>query len=227
GIQVKRLRLLPEHNRSLFWRFLNSLLFAFSIFFHLLLKGNRYDVVQVATTPPIMSALAVTFASKIRRFKFLYHCQDIYPDITTIGNENDSEGWTFRFMFFLDKFIMRSAWKKVVLSDDMMQHIVKKRKLETVKVGVINNFEFNMKEPDHDPSTKIPESLKELMSSDKRKIIFAGNLGYFQNLEIVFQVVDRIIKRMDVSFIVVGDGVRREELEQKFKSQDIVFTGFL
>lgn len=227
GIQVRRLRLLPEHNRSLFWRFLNSLLFAFSVFFHLLLKGNRYDVVQVATTPPIMSALAVTFASKIRRFKFLYHCQDIYPDITTIGNENDSEGWTFRFMFFLDKFIMRSAWKIVVLSDDMKQHIVQKRKLEPGKVEVINNFDFNRVKSDKGSRAELPESLKYIIEAKERTIIFAGNLGYFQNLDLVFKAVSSIVAKNNITFLIVGDGVKKKELEEKYSHRRIVFTGFL
>lgn len=227
GINVKRLKLLPEHNRSFLWRLINSSLFAFSVFFHLLFRGSRYHVVQVATTPPIMSALAVALTSKIRGIRFVYHCQDIYPDITTAGKEDGSKSLAFKLMCALDKFIMRCAWKIVVLSGDMKQHLVQTRQMQSTKIEIINNFDFNRRNNSTGLGSEMPTSLMPIINTNRRKIIFAGNLGLFQNLDLVFKTIDQVVTTNNVTFIVVGDGVKKEELEKRYKSEQIVFTGFL
>jgi glycosyltransferase involved in cell wall biosynthesis len=225
GLQIRRLALLPEYNRLFFVRAINSICFGLCIFFHLIFKGKNYDVIQVATTPPIIPALAVTLAAKYRKIRVVYHCQDIYPDITKISQSGDKHNFFYTLLHRLDSYIMNNTWRIIVLSEDMKRHIVDTRRIGGAKVKSINNFDFNRNDNSKDES--FSPFLDAIIRRDNKKIIYAGNLGYFQNLDLIFEVINSIIEHDEFTFIVVGEGVRKKELQEKYTNKNIVYTGFL
>lgn len=227
NVSIKRLKLFKEKGRELSIRIINSLLFTFYVFFNLLLKGGKYNYVQVATTPPVLVALAVALASKIRGFKVVYHCQDIYPEIIYFnGKPNKIKDLVLSVLKALDVFIMKSANKIVVLSEDMKTLLIQKRNIKADKIYVINNFIFERKEKKNE-NHEIPDSIKEVLKEGKKIMVFAGNLGTFQNLDLLFEIVENVLKKTESVFLVIGEGVNKQSLQNKFKNENIHFVGYL
>lgn len=227
NVSIKRLGLLKEKGRKLSLRIINSLLFTLYVFFSLLFKGRKYDYVQVATTPPVLVALAVTLASKLSSFKVVYHCQDIYPEIIYFNKRPGKlKHIILSVLKGLDKFIMRSAYRIVVLSEDMKTLLSQKRNIDADKIRVINNFIFERVEKStHE--VEVPKHVQNILDNNKQVMVFAGNLGTFQNLDVLFEAVKEVINKTNAVFLVIGEGVNKKALEEKYVSDKIHFVGYL
>ncbi len=224
NVEIRRVSLLPEFGRKMSLRFLNSLLFGLKIFFHIIRHGrSKYDVVQVATTPPIISALAVALASELKGLKFVYHCQDIYPDITLIDKDDNKFNGYKKALWKIDKWIMLKASKIVVLSTDMKNHLHQSRSIDLKKIEIINNFEFN----ETKPSDSIPFIVEQILKEKKPILVFAGNIGVFQQLDKICEAVNLAQRKIKFTFLVIGEGIKRNEFEKKYGNENIIFTGFM
>lgn len=58
-------------------------------------------------------------------------------------------------------------------------------------------------------------------------MVFAGNLGTFQNLDLLFEIVENVLKKTESVFLVIGEGVNKQSLQNKFKNENIHFVGYL
>lgn len=188
--------------------FANMLLFTLRVFVFILF-GNKYDFIMISTSPPVMAGFAVSLASRIRRSRYLYHCMDIHPEIGRISGEFRQPA-LFSFLRRLDALTCKYAARVVVLSKDMEQAIRARGHGQDARVSVINNFSI----PDFDDKKYIvpPEFAK---SSNKFRIIFAGNIGRFQGLESFVDAMKELGGRQDVEFVFMGSGKALAHLRQR------------
>ena len=223
GVRVKRLRLLAGARSSGLLLSLNKALFPARAFFHTLIRfaaGERQDIIIAATMPPVANGFFAYLAAKITGAKFIYHMQDIYPEIASVSGIWSNKSLLYRLLLRADKWIAKKADRVIVLSDDMAKSISLRD--EKIKLTVINNFALD------DFDSDLIES-KQLEKSDRTRLIFAGNIGRFQALE---QIVDAFKSLNYSSFNAelhfVGDGVRKKSLEALSEDCDrIIFHGQL
>ena len=198
GPKVSSLKLGSEKELSLFRKAINAIYYSLWLLIRLL--KDKPDVVMIATTPPVLSAFIVRVAAKIKRFRYVYHCQDIHPEAMCL-NGNISKGLVYRCLRRIDKGNVDKAWKVITLSQDM-KNTFEKRGCNVDHIHVINNFIF-----------KSQAFESEAPSKDKVTFLFAGSLGRLQNLEKLIESLVRFKRRSDVEFIFMGDGVLRNKLE--------------
>ena len=79
GVQISRAPLLKESKSKPVGRLLNLVLFAAQVF--LKVARGDFDAVMAATTPPVFVAFAARCGAKLKGAKFVYHMQDIYPEV--------------------------------------------------------------------------------------------------------------------------------------------------
>ena len=116
GVNIRRVRLFKERGVGLI-KAINAGLFVISAFL-ILLFGKKRDLIWTATIPPVLQAFAMMIVSKIRGSKFLYHMQDIYPEIATVSG-HISKLFPVKLFRWLDCITQRQSEAIVVLSDDM------------------------------------------------------------------------------------------------------------
>lgn len=191
-----------ERRASVLRKALNAVWFAFWVVFQLVSKRHR--VVMVATTPPVIIAFVVSLISKLKKFKVVYHCQDIHPESLRVNGSLKSK-WLYKVLFWMDSYVVRNAWKVIVLSKDMEKTLVR-RGLSGNNISVINNFIFQALV--ESPLTKRKESER-----GKVKFIFAGSLGRFQNLDNLISGIASFRDRKDVEFLFLGDGPLKSRIE--------------
>lgn len=214
GMNIRRLYLLNERNRNIILRLINTVLFAVRVFFRVLFSSA--DVVMIASTPPVIMAFVVRVASRLSRKKYIYHCQDIHPEASVIG-EIVTKGWFYKLLRKIDKDNVSFASATVVLSKDMEQTLVA-RGINRNNIHVTNNFIFE----------KIEITNNILTSEESLKVLFAGNLGYLQNLEQVVQVAHRL-SHLPIKFVFMGEGVFKSKLVEAAKGledKSVFFIGY-
>lgn len=223
GFEVRRVGLFPETKTNFVARVLNLGLFMLRVFAHVTLRRRRYDVVMCATTPPVMVAWAAGLAAKLRGSRLIYHCQDIHPELLNLAGLM-GPGLGYRFLRGRDIRTMNRASRVVVLSNDMRDTVERRGINDLSKVRIINNFTvptFSDNVP-----VEVPESVTD---ASRFRVVFAGNLGYFQGLEAVIDAAKRLGDRADIEFVFLGDGAAKQDLIERAGSlvgKTVHFFGF-
>lgn len=200
GFSVVRLPLLPERGAGLV-RIINSGLFLLFSFVYLLF-ARRFDLIWTATMPPVLQGALLRLVARLRGAAFLYHMQDIYPEIG-MANDVIKPGRMSRWMKRLDMSTIRRSQSVVVLSEDM-KDALRDRGLPVDNVSVINNY--SLVDADTFPAGK-PAADRAV-----KRFVFAGNIGRFQNLNALVDAFGRI--GSDVATLeLLGDGRLKPELQ--------------
>ena len=200
NIDIHTLKLGSEKQHGIIRKSFNAVYYGVWVFFSLIF--HRSDVVMVATTPPIVIAALVRWASYFRKFKYVYHCQDIHPEAMLL-NSNIQKGFLYNLLLKIDSRNIDHAWRVITLSEDM-KNTFRKRGCRTEHIYIINNFAFEKAEPREDNDN----------SKNHVRFLFAGSLGRFQNLDMLMQALVNFRKRSDVEFVFMGDGILRDRMEE-------------
>lgn len=208
-LNIKRLTMFKENGRSVIFRLINMFYFSLRAFFYIALS-SRHNVVMVSTAPPILLAFFVALAAKLTDKKFIYHCMDIHPEIGRISGEF-SNVFLFKLLLSLDSLTCKWASRIVVLSGDMQDSILQRPGLDGLKnIDVIANFDIS-NEVSH---VEVPKELKKI--DTKFRILFAGNIGRFQNLSSLLNVLDYLNEYPEIEIVFMGEGAEKNALIEKY-----------
>lgn len=153
--------------------------------------------IYISTDPPIIVPFIVALYSKLYRAKYVYHLQDIHPEITSIHLN--------KFRIFepvlkcLDNFSLRNSSRVIVLSEQMKKSLMKRSdKLDNIVVI------------DNPAVTEVDEITEKKIGS----IIYCGNAGRLQRIPLLISSIRRYLSSGGaLSFEFVGGGVYKEQLE--------------
>lgn len=183
-------------------KLLNFIWFPFIVFWFVLL-GKKYTAVTVSTAPPVLLAFLVALACKIRNIKLVYHCMDIHPEIGEISGEFKNH-MVYSILLWMDRFTCRTATKLIVLSEDMRMSLLNRDANLASKIEIINNYDLNSSgEQEQDFFDK---------NDGKKRIIFAGNIGRFQNLDNFVLALKNNPRLENFELIFVGEGAALKRL---------------
>ncbi len=204
GVDIRRVRLLPERKRWRVARAINALYFSLRTVLHAVV-GRRYDLVIANTQPPVLMGCALRLICLLKGTPYIYHCQDLHPESAALAGDL-KRGWLYRLLALCDSAACRRARRVVVLSQDMADAL-KARGLPTTNVSVINNPPLEI---DTAARPALPPPLDEPV--DCARFLFAGNIGRFQGLERLVAAARLVAGRVPFQLIFMGEGVARREL---------------
>lgn len=208
GYQIYRLNLIPENRCGSIVKVINMFLFGIRVVQHVL-KHRKFDVVMISTSPPVLAGFAARISAKLSGAKLLYHCMDIHPEIGRISGDFSNK-YLFHFLQFTDSKTCREAERVIVLSEDMKNAILDRKGNEAIKIETIQNFSLDDK----------TDTSKELSSEFAKRegvfrLIFAGNIGRFQGLDLLVDVFLELKNHENIELFFLGDGKMKSTLEKK------------
>ena len=219
GIAVTRLALYPSHDSRVLPRIVNYLSFFVSAFLYLTFVARRADILY-AYHPPLTVGLAAAIAKLFRRTPTVLDVQDMWPDtLSATGMLNSS--MLLRIVGAVCRWVYRGVTHIVVLSPGFKQ-ILKDRGVPSEKITVIYNW------ADEGAIVAASNIRPVLMSSnDKFRLLFAGNLGLAQNLDVVLDAAKIVATVTDkIDFCFLGDGVDASRISQRANDEKISCVQF-
>ena len=83
--QVKIIRgpVFGSERSNIFIRLMNSLAYCIGLFF--IIIKTRPDLVTAATFPPVFAAWSASLAARLVKAKFVYHLQDVHPEVSVVS----------------------------------------------------------------------------------------------------------------------------------------------
>jgi colanic acid biosynthesis glycosyl transferase WcaI len=186
------------------------------------LRIPRPDVVVAMTDPPIIG-LAALLAAHRGAARFVFLCQDIFPEVATLVEDFRNE----RVDGALDRigrFLVQHADATIALGETMKRRLVDGKGGDPSKIVVIHNWADCTALA---PGPKDNPFARAYGLSDRFVVMHAGNLGLAQNLEVALDAADRLHTCNDVRFVMIGDGSRRQTLEERARARGLDNVMFL
>ncbi len=181
-----------------------------------LLERGRPDAVMVMS-PPLPLGLAGWIAAISRRAPFVFNIQDVFPDIAVeLGAITDRR--VIAAASWLERFLYRRSDAVTVLSEDLRDNVrAKLGRHRPDRVHVIPNFvdTERIAPQDHDNSYRAEYGL-----SGSTVVMYAGNVGLSQSLDLVVEAARRHQGRSDVVFVINGGGSALDELRRTAEGLD-------
>lgn len=208
-VEVHRFRMYQEGRNP----FLRALRYFFVSLFQLWngLRAKNIDLVYVASTPPTQGALAA-IVKKLKHVPFVYNLQDIFPDSLVGTGLAKKGGLLWKIGRVIENFTYRNADKIIVISEDFKRNIMAKgvpeEKIEVIYNWVDENAIVPVKEEDNDLFEEFG------ISRDKFRVVYAGNLGNAQNIEMIVEAARRLKGNAQIEFVIFGKGGLEDDIKQ-------------
>jgi colanic acid biosynthesis glycosyl transferase WcaI len=168
----------------------------------------RPDAVMVMS-PPLPLGLAGWAAAVPRGVPFVFNVQDVFPDVAVeLGAITDPR--VIAAASAVERFLYRRADAVTVLSEDLRDNVARKLgRHRPERVRVIPNF------VDTERIRPLPAEnpyRREHGLEGRTVVMYAGNVGMSQSLDLLVEAARRFRHREDVVFVVNGGGSAREPL---------------
>lgn len=161
----------------------------------------------------------VFYAKHILRCPILYNEQDIFPENAYFAGILSESSMVYKVAHALQKYAYKNATALGTISDDMKSTIVTRYSIPADKVQVIYNWGHEElkahSEQDNVFLKKYPKKPGEF------RVVYAGNLGKMQNVELILETAALMKDDQDVSFYIVGGGVNEEQLKTFAKEKEL------
>ncbi len=221
GVRIVRARGTRLARRGFLGRFANYVTY-FLVAFWVSLRLPRADIVVALTDPPIIGLVA-WMTSKRMGARFVFLCQDIFPEVATLLEDFRSETVN-AILQQVNCFLVKRADRIVALGDTMKGRLVEGKNADPSKVSVIHNWADTEA---ISPAPKDNEFSRAHGLADKFVVMHSGNIGLSQNLDCLIEAASIIVSERDVVFLIVGDGVRREALQSEVARRELDNVVFL
>ena len=213
NVKIIRKTLWGFDSDSIFHRLCNSILFLCHLVIHVI-ASPRYGVIVMSTVPQVFGPFVAALLARCSGARFIYHCQDIHPEVAVFGGLLTSKLICW-LLLHIDNITIALAHKVVVVSDDMKLTLIARGPIREHKIIVISNFEL----PDFSGQEKSFLSLAP--KRNKFRLLFAGNVGKFQKLDLIIDAMSKIGPRSDIELFILGDGQAKQALQEKVKQYNL------
>ena len=194
------------------FRLINMLTLSASIFFKALFNFKTGDRILVVTTPPslpFITALAALFRGAA--YTLLIH--DNYPEILIAVEKAKADSLLVKTLGFFNRWLYKYASKIIVVGRDMKELVEEKTSGLDIPIATIPNWaELETVEPKPRAENKL---LQELNLSAKFVFLYAGNMGYPNDLESILWCAEKLQDDERFHFVFLGAGVKRKWLERE------------
>lgn len=176
------------------------------------------DLIYLVSTPPIQGVLG-GILKKIKKVPFVYNLQDIFPDSLVGTGLAKKDGILWKIGRVIENFTYRNADKIIVISEDFKRNIMAKGVPEE-KIEVIYNW------VDEKAVQPIERKNNDLFielgfSEEFFYVVYAGNLGNAQNVEILIDAAQELKYISDLKFVIFGTGGYEVEYKERTKSLNL------
>lgn len=213
GINIIRIPLIPRGEKSISL-ILNYISFVISGFIWSIFTNIKFDKVFIFEVSPMTQALPAIWYSRRRKIPAIIYVQDLWPEnveiVAGIHNRYLITGIN-KMVDYIYKYC-----SKILVSSPSFKKNIETRGIKEGNVIYWPQYAEKFYHPE------IKEELFDLKEDNIFKIVYTGNIGYAQGLDILPKVAV-ILKQMfiNIKFIIIGNGRYIEEFEKEIKKYKV------
>ena len=176
------------------------------------------DFIFTGSGPP-SQGVVVALAKKISGKKVVYNLQDIFPDSLVTSGICDENSVLMKIGYAMEKFTYKNVDLIITVSDDMEENI-RRKGVPLEKIKVVRNW------IDTDKVFPI-EREKDLVfdklgiTREKFLVVYAGNIGKVQGVDVIVRAAEKLKENVDIQFIIIGNGSEEEEIKNMILKKEL------
>ena len=154
----------------------------------------------------------MTYAVKhiIPNARLTYNVQDIFPENAAyIGS---AKGIVYKILSAEQRYAYRHADQIITISEDMKELLIEKG-ADSQKTEVVYNWSYT--DSLYRYEDVYSEKIAKFLSTGKFNVVYAGNIGAMQNVDVVVETAKLMQDEEDVHFHIFGDGMYKERLQHE------------
>lgn len=187
-------------------------------------KIEDVDVVYCISTPPTQGVVAAKVTKYLKKKKsvvrFIYNVQDLFPQSLVNTRLSKEKSLFWKIGLAISKYSYKSADRIITLSDHFKDNICEIG-VPKSKISVISNWiDLKMVKPVDRANNPLIEKFN--LNRDSFIVVYAGNFGVSQGVEMLYDVCERLIEYRDISFVFFGSGALFDQMKNKLQDLDNV-----
>lgn len=199
------------------WRLaLNYLSFIISglVFAPWMLRKKKFDVIFIYGVSPILQAIPGIFLGRLKSCPVILWVQDLWPESLSATN-NIQNLMVLDVVKQVVSFIYRQV-DLILAQSPAFVELIRPMAATTPIIYYPNSVDDSFSAP---PIFEAPEveGLEEGFS-----IMFAGNIGAAQCVNVIIEAASLLKAYSDIHFVVVGDGSSRDEMLEAASQRQLV-----
>ena len=157
---------------------------------------------------------------KTLQSQIVFNVQDIFPNNLYELKKGRINTVLYGFLLSLQKKGYYLSDKIITISDDMKETLVSIG-VEKEKINVIYNWSYS----DSVINTKKQDNIfyKSHFSNETFNVVYAGNVGVVQNVEIILRASRVLEFNQAIHFYIIGNGSKKDFLIKKYKNENVTF----
>ncbi len=168
------------------------------------------DVIVSLTDPPILG-LAALMAARRAGARFVFLCEDIFPEVASLLEDFHNTAVN-RTLDRVNRYLLREADAVIALGERMKGRLIEEKGADPSRVHVIHNWADCQAIT---PGPKDNAFARAHGLADRFVLMHSGNVGLSQNLDLLVEAAARLQSRDRLVIAVVGDGARRQTLQDE------------
>ena len=180
---------------------------------------DKYDVAFIDSTPPIQG-LKLPIVRLFRKCPVVYNAQDLFPDTLSGTGLAKKGGLLWKIGSWVARVTFNNTDKIIAISEDIKRTLVEEKGIPADKVVVVYNW------VDSDAVVPIAKEENPLfeefgLNREKFHVVYAGNLGNAQNINIVVDAAARLRDNENVEFVVFGSGGLESDIRARIETEGL------
>ena len=174
---------------------------------------SDYDVIFLDSTPPIQG-LKIPFVRLFRKRPVIHNVQDLFPDSLSGTGLAKKGGFLWKIGTWVSKVTLSNSDKIICISEDIKNNLVKEKGVPEDKIEVVYNWV--------DENAVVPVAKEDNplfdefgISCDKFHVVYAGNLGNAQNIDVIIDAANVLKEENNVEFLIFGTGGLKDQFVAK------------
>lgn len=180
---------------------------------------DKYDVAFIDSTPPIQG-LKLPLVKLLKKCPVVYNCQDLFPDSLSGTGLAKKGGLLWKIGSWVSNVTFNNSDKIICISEDIKRTLVEEKGVPEEKIEVVYNW---VDENAVVPVAKEDNPLFEEFGINREKfyVVYAGNMGNAQNIDVIVDAAKELNGRKDMEFLIFGTGGLKEQFVEKVKNYGI------
>ena len=149
--------------------------------------------------------------------KIIYNVQDVYPQDVFYAGKIGRNNPAYIAMRVVQRYAYRHADEIITISEDMKDLIVAEG-ADAARTMVIYNWSYRDSLFEQE---EISPEVSKLFDQSLFNVVYAGNIGLFQNVDVVVDAAADLKQHKDIQFHIFGDGLYKEKLRERAERENI------
>jgi len=225
GVAIKRIWSPRFNKNSNIGRIANGICCFLGMLPALLLCDRK--ALLIFNTNPALLCLLGPLAVLVKRQRYLVLVHDLWPELPANIGMIKKEGFLYRTIDCLMSLSFRYAQGVIVLSEAMARRIADKIPANKKAIRVIPNWADARRVYPVAPDKNT--RLQELRLQEQQIVMYSGNMGRYQPLEVIIRAAGELRDRRDILFLFAGEGAKKKPLQKLASSlnlQNVIFIPF-